>query len=195
MRIRGGVEEGAHCGANVCVDYMCCCVDKFQGAITAERSQLLFCLPALRYPVMRVAISASPLKLHLSPYRYQQLMMVVQSVAPSAPLAAEGAAHVSQSEDAPAAEDKPLWMSEAEYATKVCSVIASDMCIACTAAATLPSKVHPGLTQYDILFQWQPVTSSVVGFTLLSHNPAADALDWMMIHTHAFSHWDCRWRC
>lgn len=71
---------------------------------------------APRYPVVRLAISASPLKLHLSPYRYQQLMMVMQSIAPAAP--PEEAAGAAAGPTSTAA-DKPLWMTEAEHTAKV----------------------------------------------------------------------------
>lgn len=75
-----------------------------------------------RYPVVRLAIAASPLQLHLSPYRYQQLMTVLQSAmaAQEGPATAQAA-----SSAAAAAGDKPLWMSEAEYTAKVgCSELA-----------------------------------------------------------------------
>lgn len=69
-----------------------------------------------RYPVVRLAIAASPLQLHLSPYRYQQLMTVLQSA--MAPEEGAGTAQAASSAAA-AAGDKPLWMSEAEHAAKV----------------------------------------------------------------------------
>lgn len=75
-------------------------------------------LSCCRYPVLRLAVSASPLKLHLSPYRYQQLMMVVQSIA-SPPPAQEGQEAAVAPEASAASVDKPLWMTDAEYMTKV----------------------------------------------------------------------------
>eukprot|EP00775_Hariotina_reticulata_P007140 gene7140-7355_t len=75
-----------------------------------------------RYPVMRLAISASPLKLHLSPYRYQQLMMVVHSVlatsTPTADTAGPGS-RPGAAAGAAASDGGPLWLSEAEYTAKV----------------------------------------------------------------------------
>lgn len=69
-----------------------------------------------RYPVVRLAVAASPLQLHLSPYRYQQLMTVLQSALASP----EGAAATeATSSSTGAAGDKPLWLSEAEYTAKV----------------------------------------------------------------------------
>lgn len=66
--------------------------------------------------MVRLAVTASPLKLHLSPYRYQQLMMVLHSITPAAtPAEAEAAAASA----AAAAADKPLWLSESEYSGKV----------------------------------------------------------------------------
>lgn len=72
-------------------------------------------LSIIRYPVVRLAVSASPLQLQLSPYRYQQLMMVLQSIAP----ATTDTAAPAEAEGPTATADKPLWMSEAEYMTKV----------------------------------------------------------------------------
>jgi len=70
---------------------------------------------ACRYPVVRLAVAASPLQLHLSPYRYQQLMTVLQSaLATPAGAAADGS-----SDTAAAGSDKPLWLSESEYTAKV----------------------------------------------------------------------------
>lgn len=66
--------------------------------------------------MVRLAIAASPLQLHLSPYRYQQLMTVLQSALAS-PEGADTAAATSST--AGAAADKPLWLSEAEYTAKV----------------------------------------------------------------------------
>jgi hypothetical protein len=68
--------------------------------------------------VVRLAIAASPLQLHLSPYRYQQLMTVLQS-ALAAPEGATTAAAATSSSAAKAAGDKPLWLSEAEHTAKV----------------------------------------------------------------------------
>jgi hypothetical protein len=65
---------------------------------------------------MRLAVQASPLKLHFSPYRYQQLMTVLRSIAPAAPATEADAAAASA---AAAAADKPLWLSESEYSGKV----------------------------------------------------------------------------
>lgn len=66
--------------------------------------------------MVRLAIAASPLQLHLSPYRYQQLMTVLQSaMASPEPAAAPDAA----SSTAASAPDKPLWLSEAEHTAKV----------------------------------------------------------------------------
>jgi hypothetical protein len=67
---------------------------------------------------MRLAVTASPLKLHLSPYRYQQLMTVLQSIAPAAPAAD---AHAAAATATAAGADKPLWLSESEYSGKVCA--------------------------------------------------------------------------
>ena len=69
--------------------------------------------------MLRLAIKASPLKLHLSPYRYQQLMMVVQSMVPAAPAEDAAAAAAAQ---AAAGDAKPLWLSEAEYSAKARSL-------------------------------------------------------------------------
>jgi hypothetical protein len=74
------------------------------------------CCRFCRFPVMRLAVTASPLKLHLSPYRYQQLMMVLQSIAPAAPAADAGAAAATATA---AGTEKPLWLSESEYSGKV----------------------------------------------------------------------------
>lgn len=66
--------------------------------------------------MVRLAIAASPLQLHLSPYRYQQLMTVLQSAMASP----EGAATAEAASAAAAATaDKPLWLLEAEHTAKV----------------------------------------------------------------------------
>jgi hypothetical protein len=86
------------------------------------------CVCVCRYPVVRLAIAASPLQLHLSPYRYQQLMTVLQSSL-AAPEGATTAAATSSSA-AKAAGDKPLWLSEAEHRAKVSSCYMPDQHLA-----------------------------------------------------------------
>lgn len=68
-----------------------------------------------RFPVVRLAISASPLQLHLSPYRYQQLMTVLQAATASAEALPAAAAEPG----AGGSHDQPLWLSEAEHTAKV----------------------------------------------------------------------------
>jgi len=78
---------------------------------------------------MRVAISASPLQLHLSPYRYQQLMMVVQSVlatsTPPADNAGPGSGGAAAAAGAGVPDEGPLWLAEAEYTAKVSPLLPS----------------------------------------------------------------------
>lgn len=80
-----------------------------------------------RYPVVRLAIAASPLQLHLSPYRYQQLMTVLQSAMATPESGAAAAAEANTSGSAAAGSggtsDKPLWLSEAEHTAKVCACV------------------------------------------------------------------------
>jgi hypothetical protein len=72
---------------------------------------------------VRLAITASPLQLHFSPYRYQQLMVVLQSAmaaeAADAGRASGGGSGSGAAGGSGGSHDKPLWLSEAEYTAKV----------------------------------------------------------------------------
>lgn len=77
---------------------------------------LLLC--AHRYPVVRVAVSASPLQLHLSPCRYQQLMSVVGALTLRTEDGLPGE-RTSSTSAAPDAPDQPLWLAESELSMRV----------------------------------------------------------------------------
>ena len=96
------------------------CMQLLKHGFTGNVLMVYFYMRAFsaRYPVLRVAVNASPIRFHLSPYRYQHLMAVLQSMAPPPDPAAQAAAGAG-------GPLRPLWLTDAEYTTKVRHILCS----------------------------------------------------------------------
>jgi hypothetical protein len=67
------------------------------------------------FPALRLSLDAAPLRIHLSPWRYQRIASVLRALKAPEQSGGGAAPGGAAAATAPAAAAKPLWLSEAEF--------------------------------------------------------------------------------